>query len=57
LLERRVVQILSQLKDRKTLLVITHRPALIEPADQVLGLEAGVVRVLEKAALGMQVLA
>jgi ABC-type bacteriocin/lantibiotic exporter with double-glycine peptidase domain len=54
--ERRVVQILSQLKTRKTLLVITHRPALIEPADVVLGLEDGVVRVLEKAALGMQVL-
>ncbi len=54
--ERRVVQILTQLKHSKTLLVITHRPALIEPADQVLSLEDGMVRVLEKAALGMQVI-
>ncbi len=55
--ERRVVQILTQLKHSKTLLVITHRPALIEPADQVLSLEDGVVRILEKAALGIQVMA
>ncbi len=55
--ERRVVQILTQLKHSKTLLVITHRPALIEPADQVLSLEDGMVRVLEKADLGMRVMA
>ena len=54
--ERRVVQILTQLKHSKTLLVITHRPALIEPADQVLSLEDGVVRILEKAALGIKVM-
>ncbi len=41
--EQRVVALLSQLKGTKTLLVVTHRPALIEPADRVLKLENGEV--------------
>lgn len=39
--EARVVQLLTQLKGKKTMLVITHRPALIGPADTVLELENG----------------
>jgi ABC-type bacteriocin/lantibiotic exporter with double-glycine peptidase domain len=41
--ERDVVELLTQRKGRQTILVITHRPALIEPADQILTLEAGVL--------------
>ncbi len=41
--EARVVQLLTQLKGHKTMLVITHRPALIGPADTVLELENGKV--------------
>jgi ABC-type multidrug transport system fused ATPase/permease subunit len=41
--EARVVEVLRGLTDR-TVLVVTHRPALLEPADQVLVLEEGVVR-------------
>ncbi len=55
--ERRVVQILTQLKRTKTLFVITHRPALIEPADQVLSLEDGEVFSIEKNSVGKQVFA
>lgn len=39
--ERRVLDALSKLRGVKTLLVVTHRPALIAPADQILTLEAG----------------
>ncbi|WP_135230758.1 peptidase domain-containing ABC transporter [Deinococcus fonticola] len=42
--EARVVQILEQLKGNRTLLVITHRPALMAPADQVLKLVEGTIR-------------
>ena len=45
--EQRVVALLSQLKGTKTLLVVTHRPALIEPADRVLKLENGEVVLVE----------
>jgi ABC-type bacteriocin/lantibiotic exporter with double-glycine peptidase domain len=45
--EQRVVALLSQLKGTKTLLVVTHRPALIEPADRVLKLENGEVVLIE----------
>jgi ABC-type bacteriocin/lantibiotic exporter with double-glycine peptidase domain len=41
--EARVVEVLRGLTDR-TVLVVTHRPALLEPADQILVLEEGVVR-------------
>lgn len=39
--EERVVQLLSKLKGHKTLLIITHRPALMQPADQVFELIDG----------------
>ena len=42
--EQRVVQLLKNLKGQRTLLVVTHRPALIEPSDQVLEIKAGTVR-------------
>jgi ABC-type bacteriocin/lantibiotic exporter with double-glycine peptidase domain len=42
--ERRVLEVLKNLRGRKTLLVITHRPALLEPADQILHLEDGITR-------------
>ncbi|ANE44996.1 ABC transporter [Deinococcus puniceus] len=42
--EARVVQILSSLKGQKTLLVITHRPALMSPADQIVELVDGVIQ-------------
>ena len=39
--EERVVRLLEQLKGERTLLVITHRPALLAPAGQILELRAG----------------
>lgn len=36
--EARVIHLLESLKGKRTLLVITHRPALLAPADQVLEL-------------------
>ncbi len=39
--EEQVVQLLAALKGHKTFLVITHRPALLGPADQVLTLSNG----------------
>ena len=39
--EQRVVDVLSTLKGERTLLVITHRPALIKPSDAVLELRSG----------------
>jgi ABC-type bacteriocin/lantibiotic exporter with double-glycine peptidase domain len=41
--EQQVVALLTRLKGQRTMLIITHRPALIEPADQVLRLSEGVV--------------
>ncbi|WP_241191084.1 peptidase domain-containing ABC transporter [Deinococcus psychrotolerans] len=41
--EARVVNLLTHLKGYKTILVITHRPALIGPADHVLELHDGVL--------------
>ena len=38
-----MVEKLTRLKGERTMLVITHRPALIEPADQVLRLREGVI--------------
>ncbi len=43
--EQRVLRVLTALKGRKTLLVVTHRPALMEPADQILHLVDGEIRV------------
>ena len=42
--ERRVLEVLTALRGTKTLLVVTHRPALIAPADQILTLEDGGIR-------------
>lgn len=42
--EAQMVGLLGQLKGPLTLLVITHRPALLAPADQVFYLENGLVR-------------
>lgn len=39
--EAKVVNILTRLKGHRTILVITHRPALIGPADHVLEIEDG----------------
>jgi ABC-type bacteriocin/lantibiotic exporter with double-glycine peptidase domain len=39
--EHRVVDLLWRLKGTKTIIVITHRPALVEPADQIVRVEAG----------------
>jgi ABC-type bacteriocin/lantibiotic exporter with double-glycine peptidase domain len=47
--ERAVVEYLAGLKGSRTLLVITHRPALAEPANQVFVLEAGELRKIEAA--------
>ena len=47
--EARVVQILSQLKVSKTLLVITHRPALMVPADVIVELVEGEIRPYQAA--------
>ena len=47
--EQRVVDVLARLKGERTLLVITHRPALIEPSDVVLELRGGEVLVKSKA--------
>ena len=47
--EARVVQILSQLKGSKTLLVITHRPALMVPADVIVELVEGEIRPYQAA--------
>lgn len=41
--EERVVRLLESLKGERTLLIITHRPALLAPADQILELRAGEV--------------
>ena len=41
--EERVVKLLESFKGEHTLLVITHRPALLAPADQVLELSASEV--------------
>jgi ABC-type bacteriocin/lantibiotic exporter with double-glycine peptidase domain len=43
--EQRVVEYLAKLRGRHTLLVITHREALLPPADQVLRLADGHLRV------------
>ena len=51
--EARVVEVLLALKGSRTLLVVTHRPALLEPADQIFSLEHGEVRILEAAAAGV----
>jgi ABC-type bacteriocin/lantibiotic exporter with double-glycine peptidase domain len=48
--ERAVVRYLESLKGARTLLVITHRPALAEPADQVFMLESGELRQIESDA-------
>ena len=45
--EARVVKLLETLKGERTLLVITHRPALLSPADRVLELRAGEVSLLK----------
>ncbi|WP_293911054.1 peptidase domain-containing ABC transporter [Deinococcus sp.] len=42
--ETRVVQLLRELRGEKTLLVITHRPALMDPADQIFELVEGRVQ-------------
>lgn len=42
--EQRVVEILTELKGKKTILVITHRPALMAPADTVLELVEGQIK-------------
>ena len=39
--EHRVVDLLWRLKGKRTIIVITHRPALVEPADQIVRVEAG----------------
>jgi ABC-type bacteriocin/lantibiotic exporter with double-glycine peptidase domain len=39
--EHRVVDLLWRLKGTRTIIVITHRPALVEPADQIVRVEAG----------------
>ena len=41
--EARVVQVLNSLKGHKTLLVVTHRSPLVEPADQVLEIRNGML--------------
>lgn len=46
--EARVLEVLRDLKHHKTLLVITHRPALMEPADQILHLVDGCIRVEQR---------
>ena len=42
--ERGIVQLLAKLKGQRTLLIITHRPALLEIADQVFVLEGGSIQ-------------
>lgn len=42
--ERGIVQLLAKLKGQRTLLIITHRPALLELADQVFVLEGGSIQ-------------
>ncbi|MDW8426894.1 MAG: ATP-binding cassette domain-containing protein, partial [Meiothermus sp.] len=42
--EAHIVELLARLKGPLTLLVITHRPALLKPADQVFYLEEGRLR-------------
>lgn len=44
--EHQIVALLRALKGQRTLLVITHRPALLEPADQVFALQDGALVVL-----------
>ncbi|MCA9839952.1 MAG: ATP-binding cassette domain-containing protein, partial [Trueperaceae bacterium] len=39
--EKTVLRFLERLKGERTLLIITHRPALIEPADQIIKLHEG----------------
>jgi ABC-type bacteriocin/lantibiotic exporter with double-glycine peptidase domain len=39
--EHRVVDLLWRLKGTRTIIVITHRPALVEPADQIVRVDAG----------------
>lgn len=47
--ETLIVHLLKQLKGRRTILVITHRPALLEPADQILELRGGQLNERRKA--------
>jgi ABC-type bacteriocin/lantibiotic exporter with double-glycine peptidase domain len=46
--EAKVVELLNNLKGYKTLLIITHRPALLAPADVVLELRGGIVQQTSK---------
>ena len=48
--ETRVLSLLQELKGQRTFLVITHRPALIAPSDQVLDIQGGSVRQSERVA-------
>lgn len=52
--EQRVVEYLARLKGKRTLLIITHREALLPPADQVLRLVDGKVRNLSGDPLPLQ---
>ncbi|MGL4610721.1 MAG: peptidase domain-containing ABC transporter [Trueperaceae bacterium] len=49
--ENKVVELLTKLKGHKTLLVITHRPALLAPADETLELRAGELKCQTRHAL------
>ncbi len=46
--EHRVVDLLWRLKGQQTIIVITHRPALVEPADQILRVEAGKTQLFKR---------
>ncbi len=46
--EHRVVDLLWRLKGKRTIIVITHRPALVEPADQILRVEAGKTQLFKR---------
>jgi ABC-type bacteriocin/lantibiotic exporter with double-glycine peptidase domain len=54
--EQRVLEVLKALKLRKTILVITHRPALMDSADQILHLEEGAIRTESRAPVFLSVL-
>jgi ATP-binding cassette subfamily B protein len=54
--EQRVVEYLAALRGKRTTLIITHREALLPPADQVLKLVGGKVRILSGEAQPLRLL-